>query len=141
MGVAVSWEHQRLSRVGFTRLLRLAWECAQNSTAAMSDWAARLAANQQKQQALREQERDLLSKIYLCAPDETQLESLGKRTWRYTIKRIVSFITLRDYRLLAQLNTLHVTRLNLLTDRQKLLEEQIDRRLRLLENLTDYEYR
>ncbi len=124
LGEPVSKEHERLISVGFTRLMRLAWARAHRHTD----------ANQQKREALRQQEYELLSKIYFRAPNDTQPEPLGKRLWRLLVKRPLSFITFRDYLLLAQLNTLHVARLDL-------LDQQINQRLTLLETLTDYEYR
>ncbi len=120
----ISREHERLLSRGFTRLLRLSWARAHRH----------IDANQQKRQELRQQEYDLLTKIYFRAPNETQPESTGQRLWRLLVKRPLSFITLRDYLLLAQLNTLHIARLDL-------LEQQLNQRLHLLETLTDYEYR
>jgi len=113
-------------------------------------------------QLLRERERELLTRIYFRAPSDDRPESALKRLFRLLILRPLSFLVGRDYLLLAELNTVHVARmdqmdrLNWLYNRinqvynQRLKQtyqlfqeqcDQIDRRLTLLELLTDYDYR
>ncbi len=159
---------KRMLQVGFTHLLRRAWAYTQETvqTAAVQETTGETAVStaeshttlrtaQNHLQRLQAQEYALLHQIYFRHPQETKPESWVRRVWRLLVLRPLSFLTLRDYLLLSQLNTLHVARLDQLTTRQNLLEAQfqhrlglleqrlglLEQRLGLLETLTDYEYR
>ena len=132
---------ERMLQVGFTRLLRRTWAHAQETDTAVTAARAALQTARKRLQQLQLQEYALLHQIYFRHPQETEPESLVRRIWRLLVLRPLSFITLRDYLLLSQLNTLHVVRLDQLTTMQQLLDELLQHRLELLENLTNYEYR
>jgi GT2 family glycosyltransferase len=91
----------------------------------------------QRLQTLQQQENDLLARIYFVKPSQTASEPGWQRWWRLLVLRPFSFIIGRDYYLLAQLNTIHVARL----DQMNKLNRLIERRLLLLETLTRYEHR
>lgn len=142
-------ERERLLSVSFTRLLRRAWAKLQEEEriTAVARFNANIQTGQEKLRQLQEQERDILHQIYFRDPRDTQTEPTSRRLWRLLVLRPISFVTLREYRLLARLNTLHVAHLDQLNDlynKQRLLEKylnQMNERLELLETLTDYEYR
>jgi peptidoglycan hydrolase CwlO-like protein len=74
---------------------------------------------QQRLQTMRQQEYGLLERIYFRAPQLAgQPEVLLRRLWRLLVLRPLSFLSGRDYLLLAQLNTVHVARLDQLEQAQ-----------------------
>ncbi|MCB8944621.1 MAG: glycosyltransferase family 2 protein [Ardenticatenaceae bacterium] len=125
--------HARHLYVGFRHLSQQAWQKWQQPT----DLTHQLAASHKRLQNLRQQEYDILSRIYFRAPNATEPETAVQRLWRL-IKRPFSLLTLRDYFLQAQLNTLHVARLDEMAQRQQLLEQQHHHHLRLLEIAAQY---
>lgn len=93
--------------------------------------------NTQKQlQNLRQREHQLLTRIYFKTPnDDTILETPWQRFFRVFIKRFISFISGRDYLLLAELNTLHVARM----DKMDKHSRQLEWRLKILETINQYD--
>jgi hypothetical protein len=94
--------------------------------------------------ALRRREIDLLTRIYFIAPAEVQPEAAVHRLIRLLIKRPLSFISGREHLLLAELNTVHVMRQDVLLEEVRLLgayQQLADQRVDLLKLLTDYDYR
>jgi len=93
-------------------------------------------------EALKQREYDLLNRIYFKLPSLSGVpEPILRRLFRLLVLRPLSFLIGRDYLLLSELNTVHVARMDQLTDQMRLLQDQIDRRLSVLEALTDYDYR
>jgi GT2 family glycosyltransferase len=95
-------------------------------------------------QALRQREHDLLTRIYFKAPADDRPEPTLKRWFRLLVLRPLSFLIGRDYLLLAELNTVHVARMDQMDKMDRLYQlsrNQLERRLKLLEILTDYDYR
>lgn len=134
--------HQRYLTGGLTDLLRHAFDAAETlgGRHAPAPPAAGDETWQQIHQrltALQKQEHDLLARIYFRVPGDAAPEPGWKRLWRLGVLRPLSFITGRDYLLLAQLNTVHVARF----DQMARLQRHIERRLTLLETLTTYEHR
>lgn len=151
LAVATPSAHARHLSVGFTELAQQAWHKWQQP----GDLAERLAAGRQALQAsrqsletYRQQEYDLLARLYFRDPLHQEPETRTQRWWRLLVKRPLSLITLRDYFLQAQLNTLHVARLDQMAHVQELAEQLMEQlldqeqnhRLRLLETVNLYEY-
>jgi GT2 family glycosyltransferase len=134
LDIATSPAHARHLSVGFGEVAQRAWEKWQQP----GDTAALLAASRQAVQTFRQQEYDLLARIYFRHPTDQTPETAVHRAGRL-LKRALSIITLRDYFLQAKLNTLHVARLDQMAHTQQLLEQQMAHRLRLLETLVEYE--
>ena len=92
--------------------------------------------NLQKQlQNLRQQEHQLLERIYFKPPSDAISETYWQRLFRVFFKRFISFISGRDYLLLAKLNTVHVARI----DKMEKLHRQIEWRLNILETIHRYD--
>lgn len=111
-----------------------------------------IAIYQQQINDLQKQMYDLLARIYFRHPQDTQPESSLRRLWRILILRPLSFLCLRDYLLLSQLNTLHTARADLLHQWQQANQQITDYQLAHLTLLTnqyqevlislhEYEYR
>jgi GT2 family glycosyltransferase len=128
---------QRLLQVHFTHLRQQSLAGAYQ----LPDFASRLAQCQQQLADLQTREHDLLARIYFRHPRDQQPESAWQRLWRLLVLRPLSFISLRDYLLLAQLNTLHTARADLLQQWQQINSEATTYQLNLLARLTEYEYR
>jgi GT2 family glycosyltransferase len=132
-------------------------------------------------QELQKRQHDLLARIHFRSPSSNEPEPAWRRFLRLFVLRPLSFLVGRDYLLLAQLNAVHVARLDAIQHREQLHHERVreafdtynarlellnqnlgalvqdgaaqqeqildyhrqelDRRLRLLEILVDYEYR
>ncbi|GIK56229.1 MAG: glycosyltransferase family 2 protein [Chloroflexi bacterium] len=135
LDVTTSPAQARHLSVGFGELARRAWEKWQQP----GDTAVPLAASRQSLQTMRQQEYELLARIYFRHPTDQSPETAVRRWWRLLVKRPFSIITLRDYFLQARLNTLHVARLDEMAQMQQLVEQQLTHRLRLLETLNEYE--
>jgi hypothetical protein len=140
---------RRQLRVGFTQALRRSLPVARRLIQgelfeSASDFSeARQAANRQAQ-ALRQREHDLLTRIYFKAPRDDRPEPALKRWFRLLVLRPLSFLIGRDYLLLAELNTVHVARMDRMDRMDELHQssrDQLERRLKLLEILSDYDYR
>lgn len=132
----------RSMATGFTQLLHLASDAAirtglnrppEPPTALETVWQG----TWQQLQALQQQEHELLTRIYFIAPGAGASEPRWKRLWRLLVLRPFSFLVGRDYYLMAQLNTIHVARL----DQMNKLNRLIERRLHLLETTLRYEHR
>ncbi len=136
-----SSDHERLLSVGFSQLLRHTWNHLQDIDSEAFTLISVLHTNEKQLLQLQLQEYALLSQIYFKDPQDNQPEPLVKRLWRLLVLRPLSIITLRDYFLLAKLNTLQTARIDQLSTTQRLLKEYMNHRLDLLEKLTDYEYR
>jgi GT2 family glycosyltransferase len=137
LGSPVVAVHQRLLQVRFTQLRRQALATAQQ----LPNFAAQLTRCRQQLATLQTQEHDLLARIYFRHPRDQQPEPTWRRLWRLLVLRPLSFFSLRDYLLLAQLNTLHTARADLLQQLQQISEQATAYRLDLLTKLTEYEYR
>ncbi|NIV29073.1 MAG: hypothetical protein GWN58_06060, partial [Anaerolineae bacterium] len=149
LGAPLPPAQRRQLQVGFTQVLRRSLSVARRLIQGeLSEFAselseARQAANRQAQ-ALRQQEHDLLTRIYFKAPRDDRLEPALKRWFRLLVLRPLSFLVGRDYLLLAELNTVHVARMDRMDRMDELHQsshDQLDRRLKLLEILSDYDYR
>ena len=94
---------------------------------------------------LREQEYDLLEKIYFRHPQDTTAETTFRRYWRLLVRRPLSIITLREHFLHVKLTTVQIARTDELNAWYKQELQQLDSRyqdrLRLLEKIGEYEYR
>ena len=97
-------------------------------------------------QALQQREHDLLTRIYFRSPSAVdQPESLVKRLFRLLVLRLLSFITGREHLLLAELNAVHVARLDVLqhiqqiqTEQARWLKESEQLRHRYIEQYVEY---
>ncbi len=119
---------QRRVQVGLQNLLREALARAQ----VLASGAVEATGQAQPPINYREQEHRLLARIYLRTPEQAgQAESTLARLWRLVVRRGLSLLSGRDYLLNAQLNTLHVARMDQL---QRTLHEQAER-IKLLEQL------
>ena len=79
----------------------------------------------QQLQTLRQREHDLLRRIYFRSPSATeQPEPLAKRLFRLLILRPLSFVVGREHLLLAELNAVHVARLDVTEHIQQLQNDQ-----------------
>jgi GT2 family glycosyltransferase len=135
--------------VGFTQVLRqslavarrlIQGELLEPASELNQAWRA---ANE-RAQVLRQREHDLLTRIYFKAPADDRPEPTVKRWFRLLVLRPLSFLIGRDYLLLAELNTVHVARMDQMDKMDELYQlsrDQWERRLELLEILTDYDYR
>ena len=130
--------YRRQLQVGFTQLLRRSFAAAKllssphpldRSEPGDDDW--QLASRQLH--ALRQREYDLLRRIYFIDPTQLRSESSAHRLFRLLVLRPLSFLSGREHVLLAELNTVHVARMDE-------MDELYRRRLALLELLTDYDY-
>lgn len=93
--------------------------------------------------SLQQREHHLLTRIFFRSPFTLHAESRMSRLWRLLVLRPFSFLIGRDYLLLSELNAIHVARLDSIEALERVQEEQIahlERRLRVLEMLADYEY-
>lgn len=132
----VTAARQQLLRVGFVRIARRALAEAQRlSLPQYADWAT----VNQRAQDLKEQEYDLLRRIYFRAPNDTRPETTLRRLWRLLVLRPLSFLIGRDYYLLSQLNTYHVARLDAYQTSLQAQQDQLTHCLQLFELFTDYE--
>jgi GT2 family glycosyltransferase len=137
LGQPATTTQQRLLQVRFTQLRRQAL----TATRQLPDFTGQLARCQQQLATLQVKEHDLLARIYFRHPRDQAPETSWRRWWRLLVLRPLSFFSLRDYLLLAQLNTLHTARADLLQQLQQLSEQAAAYRLDLLTKLTEYEYR
>jgi GT2 family glycosyltransferase len=135
-------------QVTFTQILRAAFARAQQMLHAphgdRADVLSFTAEVRRRADALRRREIDLLARIYFIAPAEVQPEAAVHRLIRLLIKRPLSFISGREHLLLAELNTVHVMRQDVLLEEVRLLgayQQLADQRVDLLKLLTDYDYR
>ncbi len=133
--------YRRLLQVGFTRILRRAFSVAKvlsnpypsaRSNLDRDEWEM----TSQKVRALQQSEYDLMKRIYFIDPTKTQSESTAHRLYRLLVLRALSFLSGREHLLLAELNTVHVARMNEL----EVIDQICHSRLKLLELLTDYDY-
>ncbi len=134
--------------VSFTQILRAAFARAQQMLQAPfgdhADVQSFTAEIRRRADAVRQREYDLLSRIYFRAPDEIQPETTANRLLRLLVKRPLSFISGREHLLLAELNTVHVMRQDILVEELRMLsayQQLADQRVELLKLLTDYDYR
>lgn len=187
LGGVISPTHRRQLQVGFTQILRHAFSKTEALGAyrhieSLSDSSESWEATTQriremlyataedgwepgewesiekKLQALRQQEHDLLTRIYFRSPSDDSIESIPHRLFRLLVRRPLSFLIGRDYFLLSKLNTVHVARMDTMNKmnhlhhlHHRLLEQlyiltqeqrtQVCQRLSLLKVLTDYDYR
>jgi len=108
-----------------------------------ADWQA----CRQRLELLRQREYDLLTRIYFTPRSSDQSERLIRRLFRLLMQRPLSLLTGREHLLLADLNTVHVARMDEIEtmdsiSRQYLSQlSQLSRRARVLEILTEYDYR
>jgi GT2 family glycosyltransferase len=129
---------------------------------AMHALTEELKAAAERLETLRRREYDLLTRIYFKSPSGDRPESSVRRLVRLVILRPLSFLIGRDYLLLSELNTVHVARIDQMNDVHALRErvnqqthqhvqdqmnrlyyrlESLNRRMKLLETLADYDYR
>lgn len=140
---------RRQLRVGFTQVLRQSLAVARRLIQGelfepASELSEAWQAANERAKALRQREHDLLTRIYFKAPADDRPESALKRWFRLLVLRPLSFLIGRDYLLLAELNTVHVARMDQMDKMHALYQlsrDQLERRLKLLEILTDYDYR
>ncbi|MBN1261655.1 MAG: glycosyltransferase family 2 protein [Anaerolineae bacterium] len=131
-----SLARQKLLREGFVRIARRALAEAQRlSLPHYEDWAA---VNDDAKR-LKQQEYELLRRIYFKAPDDTHPESRLHRFWRLLVLRPLSFLVGRDYYLLSQLNTVHVARLDAYQTALQAQQDQLLHCMQLFELFTAYE--
>jgi len=133
LGDAMTEPMARQIQLGFTNILRQAFSQLESRNAQMQQWdetEARLTE-------LRQREYDLMTRIYFKDPTANTAETKWQRFVRLFIKRPLSFISGRDYLLLAELNTVHVARMDQMNKRLA----QTEQRLKILEALTNYDYR
>lgn len=133
---------RRQLQVGFTDVLRRSFSTAERLSqpqvgALPSDQTERRQTIQQRLDSLRQREHDLLTRIYFKSPSSVDPEPALRRLFRWLVLRPLSFLVGREHLLLAELNTVHVARL----DWAGLHADLLERRLRLLELLTDYDHR
>jgi len=150
LGESLPPAQRRQLQVGFTQVLRQSFAIAgrlhpSRSVEPLSDLPEAWQAANQQSQKLRQQEYDLLTRIYFKSPSTDCSEPALRRLFRLLVLRPLSFLIGRDYLLLAALNTMHVARMDLISRQMDLMDqlyhEEIERRLALLEILTDYDYR
>jgi hypothetical protein len=146
----------RLLRVGFAQIARQAFAAIERQARAKDyvspRWldASPLPTDAAERPALIDQlrsidqrEQAILAQAFFAA-DPSALKRVGKR--------LVSLATGREHRLLTELNVLHTQRLAVLEQLLRAqhdhtayalnqVRQQFDRRLALLETLTDYDYR
>jgi GT2 family glycosyltransferase len=133
---------RRRLQVGFTQVLRRSFAVAEaisqpHMRNLPGDREERRRAIQLRLDSLRQREHDLLARIYFKAPSATGAEPRLKRLFRLLILRLPSFLIGREQALLAELSAIHVAR----QDLADLNLSHIEQRLKLLEVLTDYDYR
>jgi len=144
--------HRRQLRVGFTQVLQRSFSVAEamgvshplvSPLESSADWQA----CRQRLELLRQREYDLLTRIYFTPRSSDQSERLIRRLFRLLMQRPLSLLTGREHLLLADLNTVHVARMDEIEtmdsiSRQYLSQlSQLSRRARVLEILTEYDYR
>jgi hypothetical protein len=85
-----------------------------------------------------------LHKMHFATPTELENEKSLQRLYRLLFKRLPSFLSSRDKRLQDRLNTIYQHRaaaLAVKTDLSAQLSLQTSERLKLLEQLLEYDYR
>lgn len=99
-------------------------------------------------QDFRQREQDLLYRIYFRSPADPDPEPSLHRISRLVFKRLPNLLTGREHLLLAELNALHVARMEQIEQALIRLYLQMDQlnsqmleRLKLLEILMEYDYR
>ena len=124
----------------------------------------------QRLQALQQREHDLLARIFFRSPADEGPELLLHQLFRLLVLRPLSFLIGRDYLLLSELNTVHIARMDqmehmaqiqraqleeFVTRTQQAIvnrmqqsdrlfryhQERLERHLKLLETLVEYDYR
>jgi GT2 family glycosyltransferase len=142
----VSPAHRRQLQVGFTEIMRMSFSTAERliptwpvdaSLRLDEDWRA----IKRRSEELRQQELDLLERIYFRSPTDSRPESALHRLFRLAVLRPLSFLIGRDYLLLSELNTVHAARMSKIEDHLEAFQNRICQRLALLETLIDYDYR
>lgn len=101
-----------------------------------------LAASFQSLQSIQQQEYSLLERIYFRSPLDQNPEPWFKRLFRLFVLRPLSFLIGRDYLLLAELNTLHTTRMDQMGQVINQMEQvmsQMGQRIKILEMVIRYE--
>lgn len=150
LGDTLSPTHRRQLQVGFTHVLRRSLSVAKNLGQAelpklLRELSKEWEAANQRLQEFRQREYDLLTRIYFKSPLDDRPEPILRRLFRLFVLCPLSFIIGRDYLLRAELNTVHVARMDKLEQVNRLylelIRHQLEQRLSLLEILTDYEYR
>ncbi|MGD8625567.1 MAG: glycosyltransferase [Anaerolineae bacterium] len=76
-------------------------------------------------QALQQRQHDLLARIHFRSPSADGPEPAWRRFLRLFVLRPLSFLIGRDYLLLAQLNAVHVARLDALQHKERLYQERV----------------
>jgi GT2 family glycosyltransferase len=150
----VTQTQRRQLQVGFTKILHAAFSIARELGSDCEDTIPPFTCWKPMERRLRElqqREYDLLERIYFRSPLEDSSESPFRRFFRLAVLRPLSFLIGRDYFLLAELNTVHVSRMDVMKDslnqmyqwhqRHHKLLGGTDQRLQLLEIFVDYDYR
>lgn len=140
---------RRLLQVGFTQVLRRSFSVAEalaptRPAAFPAELSEEWQMADRRLQLLKQREYDLLTRIYFRPPSADRAEPPMRRLIRWFVLRPLSFLTGREHLLLAELNTVHVARMDQMEHMSRLFQAQwqhLDRRLGLLEILTDYDYR
>lgn len=136
LDIPTDMERQVSLRYGFKRVAqRSLAEMQRLSRPRSEDWQAVV----DREKSLQAHEYDLLRRIYFRAPTDQTPESKLQRFVRLLIKRPLSFLTGRDYLLLSELNTYHVSRLDAYQTLLQAQQDLIDHSLRLFDLFTDYE--
>jgi len=95
-------------------------------------------------QDLQQREQELLYRIYFRSPNDPTPEPFLNRISRLVFKRLPNLVTGREHLLLAELNALHVARMEQIEGtliKMDQFDSQLQERLRLLEILMEYDYR
>jgi GT2 family glycosyltransferase len=151
LGLELTSEQQHAQQIGFTRILRQAFAAAEKLARTndgyfpdrwrQSETAAGAAGQValQQLQAIEQREQDVLYRAFFLPRGGG-----SKPPWQRLLLRLLSIVSGREHRLLTELNVLHAQRfeaLEQLLGRERFARDLIDRRLALLEILTDYDYR
>jgi GT2 family glycosyltransferase len=167
----VGLTQRRLLQTGLAQILQRSFLSAKRltrlaSAGSLTEWSGSAAvmtgdssaewqAAQSRSQELKQREYDLLTRIYFRRPADQSAESKLKRWYRWLVLRPLSFISGREHLLLAELNAVHVARLDqqeqvahlreqaahLQEQAAQLQFQQLQHRLDLLDVLLGYEYR
>jgi hypothetical protein len=110
----------------------------------LQDWNEEWQSNGAILEELRITENNLLQKMHCATPAELENESSLQRLYRLLFKRLPSFLSGRDKRIQDRLNIIYQHRaanLAVKTDLAAQLSHQTSERLKLLEQLLEYDYR
>ena len=111
---------------------------------ALNEWNKNWQSNGANLEKLRIAENNLLQKMYFATPAELENEKTSQRIYRLLFKRLPSLLSGRDKRLQDRLNAIYQHRaaaLAVKTDLAAQLSHQTSERLKLLEQLLEYDYR